>query len=305
MQERRSLTELICKIKRLKKEKDALILAHNYQPLEIHTVADITGDSLQLAEEAAAAGAKMIVMCGVQFMGETVKLLNPSAKVLLSHPDAGCPMANMITGEQLRRFKAEHPNNTVVCYVNSTVDVKAESDICCTSSNAVRVLNSIPEDKTILFVPDQNLGSYAAEKSGRKVVVWQGYCSVHHHNITVDDVKTARIKYPEHTIVVHPECSPEVVKLADFAASTKGMADYVVEHDKVILGTEVGLYELMKSRYPEKDIHPLSTRAICRNMKKSNLELLAATLEKEANEIIIDKEIAERALTPIARMLEI
>ncbi|MCB5230553.1 MAG: quinolinate synthase NadA [Candidatus Cloacimonas sp.] len=304
MKDKKAITEIICKIERLKKEKDALILAHNYQPLEIHSVADLTGDSLQLAEQAAQAGAKMIVMCGVKFMGETVKLLNPDAKVLLSHQNAGCPMADMITGEQLREFKAQYPNNAVVCYVNSTVEVKAESDICCTSSNAVRVLQSIPEDKTILFVPDQNLGSYAAEKSNRKVVTWQGYCSIH-QIITVEDVKIAREKYPDYTIVVHPECTPDVVKLADLAASTKGMADYVEQNDKVILGTEVGLYELMKSRFPEKKVLPLSEKAICPDMKRSSLPLLLEVLETESNEIIIDKDIAERALKPIAKMLEI
>ena len=300
-----SITELICKIEHLKKEKNALILVHNYQPLEIHSVADITGDSLQLAQEAAKTDARIIVLAGVRFMAETAKLLNPQAKVLLSHPHAGCPMADMITAEQLRNFKAEFPGSIVICYVNSTIDVKAESDICCTSSNALKVVNSIPRDKKILFVPDQNLGSYVAEQSCREIIVWKGFCSVHHVNITIEDVEKARLEYPDYTLIVHPECMPSVVHLADMVASTKGMADFVAENDKVILGTEVGLTEQLKSRYPEKKMVPLSERAICKNMKKSSLALLLDVINRESNEITIAKQVAERAMQALERMLAI
>jgi quinolinate synthase len=238
-------------------------------------------------------------------MAETAKLLNPQAKVLLSHPNAGCPMADMITAEQLRNFKAEFPGSEVVCYVNSSIEVKAESDICCTSSNALKVVKSIPPDKKILFVPDQNLGTYAAEQSGREIIVWKGFCSVHHINISVDDVKRVRKEYPDYTLMVHPECIPEVVHLADKVASTKGMADFVSENDKVILGTEIGLTEQLRSRYPEKKIVPLSDKAICKNMKKSSLPLLLEVIIQEANEITIEKDIADRAMRALERMLEV
>ena len=300
-----SITELVCRIEHLKKEKEALILVHNYQPLEMHSVADIIGDSLQLAQEAAKTEAKIILLAGVRFMAETAKLLNPGAKVLLSHPNAGCPMADMITAAQLRAFKVDYPDAEVVCYVNSTIEVKAESDICCTSSNALKVVNSIPAGKKILFVPDQNLGSYAAEQSGREIVVWKGFCSVHHVNITVEDVQRVRREYPDYTLIVHPECIPDVVHLADMVASTKGMADFVANHDKIILGTEIGLTEQMRSRYPEKKIIPLSERAVCKNMKKSSLPLLLEVLEQEANEITIEKHIAERAMKALQRMLAV
>ncbi|MBW6515810.1 MAG: quinolinate synthase NadA [Candidatus Cloacimonetes bacterium] len=301
----KSITELICQIENLKKKKNVLILVHNYQPLEIHSVADITGDSLQLAQEAAMTDAKIIVLAGVKFMAETAKLLNPKAKVLLSHPNAGCPMADMITAEQLRDFKAEFPGSEVVCYVNSSIEVKAESDICCTSSNALKVVKSIPPDKKILFVPDQNLGSYVAEQSGREIIVWKGFCSVHHVNITVQDVERVRREYPDYTLMVHPECIPEVVRLADIVASTKGMADFVAKNDKVILGTEIGLTEQLRSRYPAKKIHPLSEKAICKNMKKSSLPLLLEVIDKEANEITIEKQVADRAMQALKRMLEV
>jgi quinolinate synthase len=290
---------------RMKKEKNAIILAHNYQYLEVQEVADFVGDSLQLAQEAAKAEGEMIVFCGVRFMAETAKLLKPKAKVLLSVEDAGCPMADMITGEQLRNFKAKHENPYVVCYVNSTVEVKAESDICCTSGNAIKVINSIPEDKTILFVPDQNLGTYAARQTGRNIIVWEGFCLVHHIKISAEDVKRVRREYPDYTLIVHPECAPEIFEQADFVASTKGMSDYVKEHDKVILGTEVGLYEQLKNFYPEKELVPLSTESICQNMKKTKLADLHKTILTERNEIIIEPEIADKAVRSIQRMLEI
>lgn len=301
----KAFTETVCRIEQLKKEKNALFLVHNYQPLEIHSVADITGDSLQLAQEAAETDAKIIVLAGVRFMAETAKLLNPNAKVLLSHPEAGCPMADMITAEQLRQFKKDFPDSEVVCYVNSTVEVKAESDICCTSSSVIKVVNSIPKEKRILFVPDQNLGSYAAELTGREIVVWKGFCSVHHANITPADVERVRKEYPGYTLIVHPECTPEVVHLADKVASTKGMADFVAGHDKVILGTEVGLTDQLKSKYPEKSIVPLSVNAVCRNMKKSTLPLLLDVIENESNEITVPADIAERALKALERMLAV
>ena len=299
------MKEIIQKINSLKKQKNAIILAHNYQILEVQEVADFIGDSLQLAQEAAKVKAEIIVFCGVQFMAETAKLLKPEAKVLLSVQDAGCPMADMINTEQLRKFKSQYQNPVVICYVNSSVEVKAESDICCTSSNAVKIVNSIPKDQTILFVPDQNLGTYAAQQTGRKIIVWKGFCNVHHINIKVEDVEEVRKKYPDHTLLVHPECIPEVFKRADVVASTKGMADYTKENNNIIIGTEIGLFEQLKAKYPEKNIVPLSEKAICKNMKKTTLKDVLTTLETERNEIIIKKEIAKKAVNSIDRMLEL
>ncbi len=301
----KSITETICQINHLKEEKNALLLVHNYQPLEIQGIGDFVGDSLQLAQQAAETDSEIIVMCGVRFMAETAKLLKPEAKVLLSHPEAGCPMANMITAEQLRLFKNEHPNAVVVCYVNSSVEVKAESDVCCTSSNAVRIIESIPRDRKILFVPDQNLGSYAAKQAGREVIVWEGYCNVHHQFITFEDVMQVRKDYPDYTLAVHPECKPEVFEKADIVASTKGIADYVAENDKVVIGTEVGMYHQLQQRYPEKMLIPLSAKAICKNMKKSSLDGVLEVLQQENNEIFIPDEIAVKARKAIERMMEI
>ncbi|HHE38544.1 MAG TPA: quinolinate synthase NadA, partial [Candidatus Cloacimonetes bacterium] len=268
-------------------------------------VADIIGDSLQLSQEAAKVDAEIIVFCGVKFMAETAKLLKPEAKVLLSVEDAGCPMADMINAEQLREFKSQYQNPIVICYVNSSVEVKAESDICCTSSNAVKIVKSIPNEQTILFVPDQNLGTYAAQQTGRNIIVWKGFCNIHHINIKVEDVDEIRKKYPGYTLLVHPECIPEVFKQADVVASTKGMADFTGDNDNVIIGTEIGLFEQLKAKYPEKNIVPLSEKAICKNMKKTTLKDVLKTLETERNEISIEKEIAAKAVDSINRMLEL
>jgi len=297
--------EIIKEIYKLKKEKNAIILVHNYQILEVQKIADFIGDSLQLAREASKVQADIILFCGVRFMAETAKLLNPDAKVLLSAKEAGCPMADMINRNQLIEFKAKYPNSVVVCYVNSSVEVKAESDICCTSSNAIKIVNSIPADKTVLFVPDQNLGSYAAKKTKRNVVVWKGYCYTHHLKISIEDVKKIRQKYPDYSLLVHPECSPEVVAKADFVASTKGMVDFAKEHNNMIIGTELGLYEQLKDKYPNKNIVSLSAKAICNDMKKTTLKTILATLEKEYNEIIIEKEIAIKAVRSINNMLRL
>lgn len=296
---------IVKKIKELKQEKNAIILAHNYQIMPIQNIADFVGDSLQLARQAAKVNTDMIVFCGVQFMAETAKLLKPKAKVLLSAKNAGCPMADMITGEQLKNWKSDYKNPYVVCYVNSSVQVKAESDICCTSGNAVKVVKHVPENKTILFVPDQNLGTYVAQQTSKKVIVWKGFCNVHHIKITLHDVKKAKEKYPDYTLTAHPECSPEVFQQADVVASTKGMEDYVKNHDNVIIGTEIGLYHKLKNRFPEKKLVPLSEKSVCVNMKKTTLTDLYETLKNEKNEITIDEDIAERAVKSINKMLEI
>jgi len=292
-------------INALRREKHALILAHNYQPVEIQELADITGDSLQLSIAAKEARARIIVFCGVMFMAETAAMLNPDAKVLIPAPDAGCPMADMISAEQLKAFKADNPDVLVVCYVNSTAEVKAESDICCTSSNAVKVLQSLPQDKRVLFVPDQNLGSWAARQSGREVILWDGYCPVHQWGFEATHVRNMRRKYPDHVLLAHPECDEDIVEAADHVMSTSGMINFVREHDRVILATERTLTAYLKRLYPDKSLIPLNAIAVCKNMRKTTLELLLAALENEQHHVTVPEDIASRALNSLNRMLEI
>ncbi len=292
-------------ILRLKKEKNAIILAHNYQNLEIHEIADIVGDSFQLAKVAEDIKADIIVFCGVQFMAETAKLLNPKTKVLLSAGDAGCPMADMAEYEDLKLFKEKNPDHLIVCYVNSSIEVKSLCDVCVTSSNAVNIVNKLDKDKPIMFVPDKNLGHYVKINTNRKIELWDGMCPIHNYFLTVDDVKFMRKNYPDYPIIVHPECTPEVVALADFIGSTKALADYVKERDKAVIGTEVGLVEMLIEQYPEKSIIPLSQKAVCINMKKTGLKEVYYTLSEEINEILIPEDIAVSAIKPIRKMLEL
>ncbi len=299
------MKDIIDKINALKKEKNATILAHNYQAVEIQDLADYCGDSLQLAMLSAEIKSEIIVFCGVKFMAETAAILNPEARILLPVKDAGCPMADMITGEQLRKFKSQHPGSTVVCYVNSTVEVKAESDICCTSSNTVKVMNSVDPNSTILFVPDRNLGSWAAGQSGRKVITWDGYCPTHQWGFSEEDVRKMRADYPGHKLLVHPECDPQIVRHADEVMSTGGMMRYVESGDRVIIATETGLTNYLKHLYPKKSIVNLSPRAICQNMKKTHLRDVLAALEEEQHHIVVDPQIARKAKSSIDRMLEL
>ncbi|HOD53581.1 MAG TPA: quinolinate synthase NadA [Candidatus Cloacimonadota bacterium] len=296
---------IVEKINKLKTEKNAIILAHNYQVLEVQKVADFIGDSLQLAQKAKEVNADIIVFAGVRFMAETAKLLNPDVKVLLTAKEAGCPMADMIEPFQLQEFKAKHPEYQIVCYVNSSVEIKAECDVCVTSSNAVKIVEKLDSSRPILFVPDQNLGKYTQLKSRKTIKVWDGMCPIHHFIFTVKDIERVRKDYPDHTIIVHPECQPEIIKHADFACSTKGMADYAESHDKLILGTEIGLIEALQDKYPEKSILPLSNMAVCVNMKKTHLDDVLNVLENEVNEIKIDPEIARKAVQAINKMLEL
>ena len=297
------INNVVEKILNLKKKKNAVILAHNYVTMDVQNVADFVGDSLALAQKAKEVEADLIVFCGVKFMGETAKLLNPNTKVVLANKDAGCPMADMITAEQLKEFKAGYPDSIVMCYVNSSIEVKAESDICCTSSNAVKIAKTIPNNKEILFVPDRNLGTYVAQQTGRKVKVWNGFCPVHNNNFSKNDVKQIREKYPDYKLLVHPESLPEVFNQADVVGSTKGMVDFSVENDNIVIGAEVGLLRQLEAKYPGKNFVSLSEKAICVNMKKNTLEDVLSSLETEINEIIIDGEIAKRALKSIDAML--
>jgi len=297
--------ELIQEIKRLKAEKNALILAHNYQNIEIQDLADYRGDSLQLSILAKEVKAPLIVFCGVKFMAETAAILNPESTVLLPVIDAGCPMADMITLNQLKAFKQNYPGSPVVCYVNSSVEVKAASDVCCTSSNAVKILKSFSTEKPILFVPDRNLGSWAAQQSGKKVITWDGYCVVHQYGFSAEDVLTVKSKYPDYKLLVHPECDPQIIKYADLVVSTGGMVDWVKNNDKAIIATEIGLTEYLQHIYPEKSLIPLSPKAICKNMKKTTLENVYNALKDNQYVISVEPNTAQKARKAINRMLEL
>ena len=297
--------ELIQEIKRLKAEKNALILAHNYQNIEIQDLADYRGDSLQLSILAKEVKAPLIVFCGVKFMAETAAILNPESTILLPVIDAGCPLADMITLNQLKAFKQNYPGSPVVCYVNSSVEVKAASDVCCTSSNAVKILKSFGAEKPILFVPDRNLGSWAAQQSGKKVITWDGYCVVHQYGFSEEDVLTVKSKYPDYKLLVHPECDPQIIKYADLVVSTGGMVDWVKNNDKAIIATEIGLTEYLQHIYPEKSLIPLSPKAICKNMKKTTLENVYNALKYNQYVISVEPNTAQKARKAINRMLEL
>jgi quinolinate synthase len=300
-----SRDELRDRILARKKELDAVILGHNYQRVEIQEVSDFLGDSLALSQEAADTDASVIVFCGVHFMAETAKVLSPEKTVLMPDPRAGCPMADFVTGEALRRLKAEHPGAVTVAYVNSTAEVKAESDICCTSSNAVQVVESIPEEKTIIFVPDRNLAHYVAEKTGREnIVAWDGYCYVH-DDLVLEELDKARKAHPEARVVIHPEAREDLLAEADEVTSTGGMVRLAEQYDSLILGTERGLVDQLRARYPEKTFIPLSGAAVCGNMKLNTLSKLAWCLDHEKHEVTLDERVLAGAQRSLRRMLEI
>jgi quinolinate synthase len=293
------------KIDKLRREKGALILAHNYQIAPIQDLADHRGDSLQLSVLAKEAKSKLIVFCGVRFMAETAAILNPEARVLLPAADAGCPMADMITAEQLIAFKAEHPGAKVVCYVNSSAAVKAESDVCCTSSNAVKIISSFPKNETILFVPDRNLGTWAAKQAKRDVIVWPGYCPVHQWGFTLRNLEHLRASHPGYRLIAHPECDEDIVKEADEVLSTGQMMRYVEANDKLIIATDATFTDYLKHIYPAKELVALNHRARCRNMRKTTLHELLLALEKEQFEVRVPPEVAARAKHSLDRMLEL
>jgi quinolinate synthase len=312
--------ELVERIAARKAELNAVILGHNYQRVEIQEVSDYLGDSLGLSQEATRTDADVIVFCGVHFMAETAKVLSPEKTVLMPDLRAGCPMADFVTGDALRRLKARYPDAAVVAYVNSTAEVKAESDVCCTSANAVEVVSSIPADQTILFVPDRNLARYTAEKSGRPYVVagregagevvpgtivaWDGYCYVH-DDLVLDELAEAKRKHPRALVVIHPEARAELLAEADVVASTSRMVHIAEQHDELIIGTERGLIDRLKSRFPEKTLIPISGAAICGNMKVNTLAKLAWCLDHERHEIVLDPDIQARAEKSLRRMLDL
>jgi len=298
--------KLITKIKQLKDERRAIILAHNYQPAEIQDLADFTGDSLGLSIKAAETDAEVIVFCGVRFMAETAAILSPGKTVLLPDRFAGCPLADMVTAQQLRELKQKHPDALVVCYVNSPAEVKAESDYCCTSANAVELVSSLPADKPVIFVPDRHLGKFAAEKNGRNLILWPGYCHVH-VAITEDDIKNEKAKYLDAIVMAHPECTEPVKELSDEIISTGQMLKFVAraKAKQYIVATEVGMIHALRKLKPDAEFFPATDRAICPNMKKITLDKVIASLENMQFKVTVPEDIRIKAKKSLNRMLEV
>jgi quinolinate synthase len=299
------MMNIVDRIKKLKKEKNVVILAHNYQLPEVQDIADFVGDTIGLSIEAARTDAEIIVFCGVHFMAETAKILSPQKIVLLPDKNAGCPMADMITAEVLIAKKKELPGASVVCYVNSTAAVKAESDICCTSGNAVKVVQSLG-DREILFVPDQYLGQWVAEKTGRRMHLWPGYCPTH-MKILPEDILRLKKKHPGAVALVHPECRPDAKAAADEVLSTGQMIRYVrgSSAEGFIIGTETGIMHRLKKDNPAKFFIPVNDKAVCPNMKKITLEKVLWSLQDMQHKVIVPEDIRIRALSSVERMLAI
>jgi quinolinate synthase len=295
--------ELKERILQLKKEKNAIILAHYYQRDEIQEVADFRGDSFLLAQKAATTDADVIVFCGVHFMGESAKILAPDKTVLIPDERAGCPMADMVNVDGLRELKAKHPNAKVVAYINTSAEVKAETDICCTSANAIKVIESVDSDE-IIWVPDKNLGDYVSRFTKKKMIIWEGYCNTH-DMLTVKDVEEMKAKYPNAQFVVHPECRPEVVKLGDFVGSTTAIIKYCRESDcqEFIVGTEDGTGYQLRKDSPHKQFHFATKYLVCPNMKVNNLKKVALCLETMQPQVYVPPHIADKARASLERML--
>jgi quinolinate synthase len=291
------------KIRDLLKQKNAILLAHNYQPPEIQDIADLCGDSLELSIKAARTEAEVIVFCGVHFMAETASILSPDKTVLLPKKDAGCEMADMVTADGLKAHLAGLPPMPVVTYVNSTAAVKALSTICCTSANVVNVANSLEADE-MLMVPDRNLARYAAAQTGKQIHLWQGYCPFH-DRLTPADVLAARKAHPEAVFMAHPECRPEILEMADVITSTSGMIRHAGEskHDAFIVGTEIGILHPIGKAHPGKRFYPASEKMLCRDMKKISLEDVARSLEEMSGEVRVPEEIRVPALAAVERMV--
>jgi len=298
--------EMISEIKRMKREKNAVIVAHNYQMDEVQELADVVGDSFKLSQYCASTNADIVVFCGVHFMAESAKILSPEKTVLLPEIDAGCPMADMVTAEALIEEKKKHPDAAVVCYINTSAAVKAECDICCTSSNALRVVRSIP-DKEILFVPDKNLGSFIAKQVPEKTFhLWNGFC-ITHHRVGRDDVEKAKSIHPDALVLAHPECRQEVLEMADFVGSTAQIIEYAKRnnHDKYLIATEMGILHQLKKDNPDKTFYLLTQGLVCPNMKKTSVESVYNALKYNRYEITLEKEVIERARRSLEAMLAV
>ncbi|MCX5699285.1 MAG: quinolinate synthase NadA [Candidatus Omnitrophica bacterium] len=298
--------KLAAKIKELKKKRNAIILTHNYQLPEVQDIADFRGDSLELSRIAAKTEAEVIVFCGVYFMAETASILSADKLVIMPDASAGCPMADMMNADDLRKLKGEHPGAAAVGYVNTSAAVKAELDYCCTSANAVAVVNALKQEKEIIFVPDKYLADYVSKKSGRKLISWHGFCPTH-VKILPEDLKREKKFHPQAKVMVHPECLPAVVALADAVLSTSQMAKYVKEDPakEFIIGTESGLIYRLKQDNPDKEFYLASERAVCPNMKRTTQEKVLWALEELKDEVRVSEEIRKKARLAIERMLAI
>lgn len=298
--------ELIKEINRLKKERNAVILAHNYQLPEVQDIADYVGDSLGLSIEASKTDARVIVFCGVYFMAETAKILSPDKTVLIPDKNAGCPMADMITAEELQELKSRHPQAKVLCYVNTTAAVKAECDVCCTSGNAEKIVReAFRGDDEIIFVPDQYLAGYIAKRADRKFILWKGFCPSH-VKILPEDIARGRTRHPNAEVLVHPECPAGITALADRVLSTEGMCRHVKESKsrEFIIGTEIGILHRMRKENPGKVFYPASERATCPNMKLTTLEKVLWSLEEMGFEVTVPADIMQKAKTCLQRMID-
>lgn len=293
-------------ISRLKAQRNAVILAHNYQPPEIQDIADFLGDSLELSRKAAKTDAEVIVFCGVSFMAETAAILNPEKTVILAHPGAGCPMADMITAEDVRGIRREHPGVPVVTYVNSSAAVKAESTICCTSANVVKVVNSFTENDTLYLAPDRNLALFAARHTDKKILYWHGYCPIH-NAVTAEAIRAVKAEHPGVPLLVHPECPPEVLELAEVVQSTSGMLRYVTENPgkSFIIGTEQGILYTMRKLNPGKEFIPAAPGMVCADMKSTSLADIVRSLETLGPRVTVPEEIRVKALSAVERMIAI
>lgn len=300
-----TLVNITQRIYDLKQQRQAVILAHNYQPSEIQDIADFVGDSLELSQQAAHSQADVIVFCGVHFMAETANILSPQKTVLLPEPSAGCPMANMITAEALRLKKQELPGVPVVCYVNTSAAVKAECDICCTSANAIKVVESLPQQE-ILLVPDQFLGQWIASQTNKKIHLWPGFCPTH-ANIKPQHILDMKERYPQAKVMVHPECRLEVDALADAIPSTSGMLRYArqVEAHQIIVGTEIGILHRLNKEIPDKEFIPVIPQVVCPEMKLTTLDKVLRCLEDMQPQVIVPEDIRSRAYAAVERMLQV
>ena len=296
---------MIERINLLRKERNAVILAHNYVLGEVQDIADFVGDSLELSIKAKNTDCRVIVFCGVKFMAETAKILSPEKTVLHPVPASGCPMADMADADKLRKLKALHPGAVTVCYVNSTAAVKTEVDICCTSANAAKIVAAIPADKEVIFLPDRNLGANVSIALKRPMILWPGFCPTH-MRITAEMVKRKKVEFPDAFVIVHPECTPDVVALADKYLSTGGMLRFAreTEHKKIIVGTEQGIIHRLQRENPDKMFIPVSEQAVCPNMKLIELNDVLNSLEKMQYEIILDPDTIAKAAAPILKMIE-
>ncbi len=298
-------TEMAAEIARLKTERKAVILAHNYQIPEVQDIADFVGDSLELSRKATEVEAEVIVFCGVFFMAETAKILNPARTVIIPDPRAGCPMCDMAPAEEVRRRKAELPGVPVVAYVNTTAEVKAEADICCTSANAVKIVHSLPEPR-VLFLPDRNLGQWVQRHTEKEIILWPGYCPTH-QRILAAQIKKLREQHPQAVVVVHPECTPDVIDIADEVLSTGQMMRWARQTTarEMIIGTERGIIYRLEQENPGKTFYPVTKLTICPNMKKITLEKVQWALEDMSFQVEVPEDVAARARRAITRMLEV